>query len=148
MNKNTEVRLKAKSAVATKVIKQRLGSRGVRVKSLDCEIVVSEFELQSLSSYVHFRTKVKGMKYPHSYGLNSTTIYTQPSRITTSPHVNAHKTEYMCYNQTGDITRRNPSETSWQIHLPTTQCLINQKGHRHAASEGMDIDDMEIRPDR
>ena len=37
-----------------------------------------------------------------------------------SLHVNAHKTEYMCYNQTGDITtldRTNPSETRRQIHL-------------------------------
>ena len=31
-------------------------------------------------------------------------------------HVNAHKIEYMCYNQTGDITTL--SETSRQIHLP------------------------------
>ena len=55
-------------------------------------------------------------------------------------HVNAHKTEYMCYNQTGDITTLNgtPSETSRQIHLPRKQRLINRKGHRHAANEGMD----------
>ena len=32
-------------------------------------------------------------------------------------HVNAHQTEYMCYNQTGH-TRRSLSETSRQIHLP------------------------------
>ena len=30
-------------------------------------------------------------------------------------HVNAHKTEYMCYNQTGNITTL---EASGQIHLP------------------------------
>ena len=30
-------------------------------------------------------------------------------------HVNAHKSEYMCYNQTGNITTL---ETSRQIHLP------------------------------
>ena len=32
---------------------------------------------------------------------------------------------------------RNPSETSRQIHLPRQQCLINRKGHRHAANEGI-----------
>ena len=36
-------------------------------------------------------------------------------------HVNAHKTEYMCFNQTGDI-----SKTSRQVHLPRKQCLINR----------------------
>ena len=25
-------------------------------------------------------------------------------RVSPSPHVNAHKTEYMCYNQTGDFS--------------------------------------------
>ena len=35
-------------------------------------------------------------------------------------------------------TRRNPSETSRQIHLPRKQRLINRKGHWHAANEGMD----------
>ena len=40
-------------------------------------------------------------------------------------HVNAHKTEYMCYNKTGNIlhTRQNPSETSRQIHLPTEKVI-------------------------
>ena len=52
-------------------------------------------------------------------------------------HVNAHKTEYMCYNQTGDI-RRNLSETSRQIHLPRKHRLINRKRHRHATNEGME----------
>ena len=55
-------------------------------------------------------------------------------------HINAHKTEYMRYNQTGDIfhTRRNLSETGRQIHLPRNQCLINRKRHRDTANEGMD----------
>ena len=54
-------------------------------------------------------------------------------------HVNAHKTEYMCYNQTGDIsTLDGISETSRQIHLPRKQHLINRKGHRHATNESMD----------
>ena len=35
------------------------GPRGVMVKALDCEIVVSEFELQS-HYYVHFRTNTLG----------------------------------------------------------------------------------------
>ena len=52
-------------------------------------------------------------------------------------HVNAHKTEYMCYNQTG-YTRRNLSETGRQIHLPRKQRLINRKRHRHTTNESMD----------
>ena len=35
-------------------------------------------------------------------------------------------------------SRRNLSETSRQIHLPWKQRLINRKGHRRAANEGMD----------
>ena len=43
-------------------------------------------------------------------------------------HVNAHKTEYMCFNQAGDIsTLEGTSETGRQIHLPRKQCLVNQK---------------------
>ena len=55
-------------------------------------------------------------------------------------HVNAHKTEYMCFNQTGDISTLEGtfSETGRQIHLPRKQCLINRKGHRHVTNEGMD----------
>ena len=41
-------------------------------------------------------------------------------------------------------SRRNLSETNRQIHLPRKQCLINQKGHRHAANEGMAIDRLSI----
>ena len=48
-------------------------------------------------------------------------------------HVNAHKTEFMCFNQKGDL-----SETGWQIHLPRKQRPINRKRHRHTANEGMD----------
>ena len=47
--------------------------RGVMVKAMDCGIVVSEFELQSL---FHFRTNTLGIgrtpPYPSSFGLNST----------------------------------------------------------------------------
>ena len=45
--------------------------RGVMVKVMDCEIVVSAFELQLLY-YVHFRERYEP-PYPPSYGLNSTT---------------------------------------------------------------------------
>ena len=30
------------------------------------------------------------------------------------------------------------SETSWQVHLPRKQCLINPDRHRHVTSKGMD----------
>ena len=55
-------------------------------------------------------------------------------------HVNAHKTEYMCFNQAGDISTQEGTslKTGRQIHLPRKQCLINRKRHRHAANEGMD----------
>ena len=50
--------------------------RGVMVKTMDCGIVVSEFELQS-RHYVYFRTNTLGKDmnppYPPSYGVNSTT---------------------------------------------------------------------------
>ena len=52
--------------------------------------------------------------------------------------VNAHRTEYVCFNQTGDIS--TPDGTSRQVHLPRKQCLINRKRYRHAANEGMDSD--------
>ena len=51
-------------------------------------------------------------------------------------HVNAHKTEYMCFNQTGDISTLDG--TGRQVHLSRKQCLINRKRHRHATNEGMD----------
>ena len=52
-------------------------------------------------------------------------------------HVNAHKTEYMCFNQTSDISTldKKLSETDRQVHLPRKRCLINRKRHRHAANE-------------
>ena len=48
-------------------------------------------------------------------------------------HINADKTEYMCFNQTGDISTQNGklSKSSWQVHLPRKQCLINRDRHRH-----------------
>ena len=55
-------------------------------------------------------------------------------------HVNAHKTEYMCFNQAGDISTLDGTslETGWKIHLPRKQCLINWKRDRHTANEGKD----------
>ena len=54
--------------------------RGVMVKAMDCEIVVSEFVLQS-RYYVHFWTNSPWERYeppyPPSYGLNSTTTILQ-----------------------------------------------------------------------
>ena len=55
---------------------RRCPPRGVKVKVMDCGIVVSEFVLQS-RYYVHFRANNLGKSmnppYPPSYGLNSTT---------------------------------------------------------------------------
>ena len=55
-------------------------------------------------------------------------------------YVNAYKTEYMRYNQTGDISTLDgtPLKLVDQIHLPRKQRLINRKGHRHEVNEGMD----------
>ena len=54
-------------------------------------------------------------------------------------HINAHKTEYMCYNQTGDFhTKWKLFETSRQVHIRRKQCLIDRDRHRHATSKGMD----------
>ena len=57
-----------------------------------------------------------------------------------SLHVNAHKIEYMCYNQNRRHfhTRWILSETGRQIHLPRKQCLSNWKRHWHTANEGID----------
>ena len=62
--------------VHTNLLKEAGGCpRGVMVKTMDCGIVVREFELQ-LRYYVHFRANTlgKGMNptNPPSYGLNST----------------------------------------------------------------------------
>ena len=44
-------------------------------------------------------------------------------------HVNAHKMEYMCFNQTGDISTLNGSSLKL-VDLPWT--------YQHATSKGMD----------
>ena len=48
-------------------------------------------------------------------------------------HLNADKTEYMCFNQKGWSF-----ETRGQVHLPRKQCLINQEKYQHATSKGID----------
>ena len=55
-------------------------------------------------------------------------------------YVNAHKTEYMCFNQTGNIFTLDRSSLRLvdKSILPRMQCLINKRRHRHAANEGMD----------
>ena len=54
-------------------------------------------------------------------------------------HVNAHKTEYMCFNQTGDISTLDGISLKLVdkfIYLGSS--LINRKRHRHAANDGID----------
>ena len=55
-------------------------------------------------------------------------------------HVNADKTEYMCFNQKGNISslRGGSSETSRQVHLRQKQLLINRDCHQHMTSKGME----------
>ena len=48
-------------------------------------------------------------------------------------HVNAHKTEYMCFNQTGDISTLDGSSLKL-----VERCFINRKRHRYVGNEGMD----------
>ena len=55
-------------------------------------------------------------------------------------HVNAHKTEYMCYNQTGDISTQDGTSLKLEdkfTYLGNSVSSI-EKEHRHAANEGMD----------
>ena len=54
-------------------------------------------------------------------------------------HVNAHKTEYMCYNQTGDIsTLKGTPLKLLDKYVPRKQRRINRKGHRNEVNESMD----------
>ena len=62
----------------------------------------------SLSIHIYLSDTIGGRRRLRRWH-SDTGKYTQPSRNTTEPpqaylHVNAHKTEYMCYNQTGDIS--------------------------------------------
>ena len=55
-------------------------------------------------------------------------------------HVNAHKTEYMSYNQTGDISTLDGTSLKLVDKLTylRKQRLINRKRHRHTTNESMD----------
>ena len=53
-----------------------------------------------------------------------------------SLYVNAHKTEYMCYNQTGDISTLEG--TPLKLEDKFTYLGINRKGHQNEVSESMD----------
>ena len=69
-------------------------------------------------------------------------------------HVNAHKTEYMCYNQTGDITTQDGTPLKLVDKFTYLgSCVSSTEKDIATANEGMDsyrqaIDHMEIRPDR
>ena len=52
-------------------------------------------------------------------------------------HVNAHKTEYMCFNERGNISTLNGSSLKL-VDLPQKQCLINRDKHQHVTSKDMD----------
>ena len=54
-------------------------------------------------------------------------------------HVNAQKTEYMCFNQTGDISTRGGSSLKVVDKFTYLESsLINRKRHRHVTSKGME----------
>ena len=54
--------------------------------------------------------------------------------------VNAHKTEYMCYNQTGDVTTLDGTPLKLVDKFPYLGSSVSstEKGHGHAVNEGMD----------
>ena len=54
-------------------------------------------------------------------------------------YFNAHKTEYMCFNQTGDISTLGGSSLKLVDKFTYLgQGLINRKRHRHATNKGVD----------
>ena len=69
-------------------------------------------------------------------------------------HVNAHKTKYMYFNQTGDIFTWNDSSLNLVDKFNYLgSSLFNRDRYRYATSKGMDsyrqtIGHMEVRPDR
>ena len=68
----------------------------------------------------------------------------------TSPHL--MNTEYMCFNQKGDISTRNDSSLKL-IHLPRKQWIFSRGRHHLVTRKSMDhnrlaIGLMEVRPDR
>ena len=70
-------------------------------------------------------------------------------------YVNTHKTEYMCYYQTGDISTLDgtPLKLVDKFTYQGSSVASTEKGYRHEVNESMDsyqqaIDYMEIRPNR
>ena len=69
-------------------------------------------------------------------------------------HVNAHKTEYICSIQAGDISTLDGASVKLVDKFSYLGCRFSStEKNRHAANEGIDcyqlaIDHMEIRPDR
>ena len=55
-------------------------------------------------------------------------------------HVNAHKTEYMCFNQTGDVFILNRSSLKLVDKFIYLGSLINGDRHQHATSKDIDSD--------
>ena len=55
-------------------------------------------------------------------------------------NVNAHKTEYMCFNQTGDISTLDGTSLKLVDKFTYLGSSVSstEKRHRHAANEGMD----------
>ena len=53
-------------------------------------------------------------------------------------YVNAHKTEYMCYNQTGDISTLDGTPLKLVDKFTYLGSSVNRKGHRHGVNESMD----------
>ena len=54
--------------------------------------------------------------------------------------INAHKAEYMCYNQTGDISTLDGTSLKLVDKFTYLGSSVSstEKKHRHAANEGMD----------
>ena len=54
-------------------------------------------------------------------------------------HVNAHKTEYMCFNQTDDISKQEGTFLKLVDKFTYLGSSVSStvKGHRHVANEGM-----------
>ena len=52
-------------------------------------------------------------------------------------HDKAHKTDYLCFNQRGDISTQKGSSLKL-VDQPRKPCLINRDIHQHATSKGMD----------
>ena len=64
-------------------------------------------------------------------------------------HVNAHKTEYMCFSQTGDISTVNGSALKLADKFTYLgSSLIKRDRHWHTSSYRLAIGRMEVRPDR